>query len=52
LANAAGCILRTPSFSVIVERAYVNLSDLYQLAEATQRLYLKLPPFYEDYGHD
>ena len=29
---------------------YVNLSDLYQLAEATQRLYLNHPPFYEDYG--
>jgi hypothetical protein len=37
-------------FSVMVEPAYVNLSDLYQLAKATQRLYLNLPLFYEDYG--
>jgi hypothetical protein len=36
LANAAGCSRRTPSFSAMVEPAYVNLSDLFQLAEATQ----------------
>ena len=34
----------------LVEHAVVDLSDLYQLAEATQRLYLNLPSFHEDYG--
>ena len=34
----------------LVKHASVDLSDLYQLAEATQMLYLNLPPFYDDYG--
>lgn len=33
----------------LVKAAYVDLSDLYTLAEATQQLYLNMPPFYEDY---
>lgn len=33
----------------MAEPAYVDFMDLYQLAEATQRLYLGLPSFYE-YG--
>ncbi len=34
----------------LVEHASVDLTDLDQLAEATQQLYLGLPPFYEDYS--
>jgi len=34
--DAAGCSRRTPSFSAMVEPAYVNLSDLPQLAGAIQ----------------
>jgi hypothetical protein len=33
----------------LVQHASVDFSDLYQLADATQRLYLNLPSFY-DYG--
>jgi hypothetical protein len=28
----------------------VSFDDLYWLAEATQKLYLNLPSFYDDYG--
>ena len=34
----------------LVKHASVDLSDLYVLAEATQKLYLGLPSFYDDYG--
>jgi hypothetical protein len=34
----------------LVEHASVDFTDLYQLAEATQRLYLNLPYFHEDYA--
>ncbi len=34
----------------LVAHASVDLDDLYRLAEATQKLYLNLPSFYNDYG--
>jgi hypothetical protein len=35
--------------STFVRHAAIDLTDLYQLAECTQQLYLGLPPFYADY---
>jgi len=35
--------------SRFVQHAAVDLTDLYQLAECTQQLYLGLPPFYADF---
>ena len=34
----------------LVAHASVNLGDLYRLAEASQKLYLNLPSFYDDYA--
>jgi hypothetical protein len=35
--------------STFVQHAAIDLTDLYQLAESTQQLYLGLPPFYADF---
>ena len=34
----------------LVKHAYVDLSDLHMLAEATQKLYLGVSSFYDGYG--